>query len=170
MERVSALMDGELDDGDALVEIKRLGGDGEAADTWALYHLIGDSLRGEGAAGLTSGAFRERLAAEPTVLAPRRSVLPRKARLYTLSAAASVAGVAVVAWLAAVNQPGAFDRGTGTIAREDAAVVQPAALALDEAAVREYLLAHQQHSPSSSVQGAAAYIRTVGLRERGAGR
>lgn len=171
MERVSALMDGELDDGDALVEIKRLGGDADAAESWALYHLIGDSLRGEGGAGLApAAALRERLAAEPTVLAPRRTTLPRKVRLYALSAAASVAGVAVVAWLAVVNQPGSLDRGPGAIAREDAPAIQPAAVALDEAAVREYLLAHQQHSPSSSVQGVATYIRTVGLREGGASR
>jgi sigma-E factor negative regulatory protein RseA len=171
MERISALMDGELDDGDAVVEIKRLGGDAEAAESWALYHLIGDSLRGEGGVALAPGVgFRERLAAEPTVLAPRRSTLPRRVRLYALSAAASVAGVAVVGWLAVVNQPGGLDLAPGVIARDDAAFIQPAAMALDESAVREYLLAHQHHSPSSSVQGVATYIRTVGLREGGAGR
>lgn len=171
MERVSALMDGELEDGDALVEIKRLSRDDEAAATWAVYHLIGDSLRGEGSgrAALPAG-LGERLAAEPTVLAPRQARLPRRVRTYALSAAASVAGVAAVAWLALVNQPAGTDGAASSIARVTAGGVQPAAVALDDAAVREYLLAHQEHSTSSSVQGVATYIRTVGLREGGAGR
>lgn len=170
MERISALMDGELDDGDALVEIKRLGGDGDASETWQVYHLIGDTLRGERAPGFAAAAFSERLASEPTVLAPRSARLPRKVRLYALSAAASVAGVAVVAWLALVNQPGVLDRTSSGIAASDAPGFRPAAVALDDPAVREYLLAHQEHAPSSSVQGVATYIRTVGLREGGAGR
>lgn len=169
MERISALMDGELEDGDALVEIKRLGASDEGAQAWAMYHLIGDALRGEGAVGMAAGgALRERLAAEPTVLAPRRTTIARKTRMYALSAAASVAGVAVVGWLALVNQPGGLDGAGTAVARVGS--VQPAALALDESLVREYLLAHQQHSPSSSVQGVATYIRTVGLREGGSAR
>lgn len=168
MERISALMDGELEGGDAAAEIKRLGTSDDHVQTWAMYHLIGDALRGDPGGGVaTSLAMRERLAAEPTILAPRRSSLVRKARLYALSAAASVAGVAVVGWLAYMNQPGGFD-GTGPSMAGGGA--QSAALALDESMVREYLLAHQQHSPSSSVQGVATYIRTVGMREGGTAR
>lgn len=167
MERISALMDGELQDGDALVEIKRLGTSEEGSNAWVMYHLIGDSLRGErpARAGVPV-SLRDRLAAEPTVLAPRRTSITRKTRMYALSAAASVAGVAVVGWLAFMNQPAMQDGGGLSMARSGA--VQSAAMPLDEALVREYLLAHQQHSPSSSVQGVATYIRTVGLREGGA--
>jgi sigma-E factor negative regulatory protein RseA len=168
MERISALMDGELEDGDAAAEIRRLGAGEDHVETWAMYHLIGDALRGEPVVGAAvSRAMRERLAAEPTILAPRRSSVARKARLYALSAAASVAGMAVVGWLAYMNQPGRFEGAGPSMAGGGA---QPAALALDESMVREYLLAHQQHSPSSSVQGVATYIRTVGMREGGTAR
>jgi len=72
-DRISALMDGELDDKSAAVAIEALESDGAARDTWRTYHVISDAL---GKSRMLSAGFSERvgaaLAKEPTVLAPRR--------------------------------------------------------------------------------------------------
>ena len=71
-DRISALMDGELDDRSAAELIDALGRDREALLAWRAYHVISDAMHegrllSEGFAARFSG----RLAAEPTVLAPR---------------------------------------------------------------------------------------------------
>lgn len=157
MERISALMDGELDDGEAVQELKRCGGDATLVEGWATYHLIGDVLRKETALG---SGFNERLraalAAEPTVLAPRPRAFQRRARLFALSAAASVAGVLAVGWLAYFNQPGNPDTGTGPVAEADASM-------------NEYLVAHHEYADSASMPSVTPYVRYVNeIRREGA--
>ena len=70
-DRISALMDGELDDGSAATAIEALESDGEARDTWRTYH---PSSATPSARAACSEGFSERVAAalakEPTVLAP----------------------------------------------------------------------------------------------------
>jgi len=44
-ERISALMDGELDDRSAAALIQALEHDREALESWRLYHLMGDAMR-----------------------------------------------------------------------------------------------------------------------------
>jgi hypothetical protein len=90
----------------------------------------------------------ERLEQEPTVLAPanlRRAPVKRIA----LAAAASVAGVGLVGWLAFAPQPQTA---------QPVAQVQHIPL---PAATNDYLLAHQGFSPRVSLQGMAPYVRTV---------
>jgi sigma-E factor negative regulatory protein RseA len=178
MERISVLMDGELDDEQADVELDRLREDPELRSVWHAYHAIGDALRGE--VMLSSGfesRLRAALEAEPTVLAPRRRNSARRVRFYALSAAASLAGVAAVAWLALVNQPGGPAGGGAQIAqsapeleRTDdfrAGVGNEAVVAQGGSTVaEEYLMAHQQYSPTPVVSGAVSFIRTVGADER----
>ena len=43
-DRISALMDGELDEREAAEVINALGSDAQARDAWRAYHLIGDAL------------------------------------------------------------------------------------------------------------------------------
>ena len=68
-DRISALMDGELDDKAAVQKIDTLGRDREALDTWRTYHLISDALRDD---RLLSEGFSGRVSAQlakvPTVL------------------------------------------------------------------------------------------------------
>src|SRR5687767_11769728 len=99
MDKISALMDGELDERQFQQELTRLRQDSQLKQTWNTFHLIGDALRGERLL-LTdvSGALSQRLAGEPTVLAPQRGRV-RKATTYALSAAASAAAVALVGWV-----------------------------------------------------------------------
>lgn len=151
-EKISQLMDGELDEENAqrlLASLRRP----EAQHEWHAYHLIGDALRDT--SPLSDGfmeRFSARLAEEPTVLAPR--YLPRHSpRTIALSAAASVAAVSLVVW--AVLQTGAVNEPAELI------VAKAPPPGLVSASVNPYLLAHQEHSPSVAMQGMATYIRTV---------
>ena len=76
-ERLSALIDDELELPDAEGCIARLETDLELRETWSLYHLIGDALRGHAGQGLPP-SFADRLAAEP--LRPAFPAAPRAHR------------------------------------------------------------------------------------------
>jgi sigma-E factor negative regulatory protein RseA len=169
MDKISALMDGELDERQAREQLARLKAEQDLARCWQTFHLIGDALRGDQA---LSHRFDQRLTArlaeEPTVLAPRRSTA-RRAVAYALSAAASLAAVALVAWVALVNNPLAPQP---EIAKAPAAATPPAQLASvpSDGKMNEYLIAHQEFSPSTALQGLAPYIRTVSSTQQDQGR
>ena len=143
--QISALMDGELDDDEARIVFGRIKQDMAARDEWEIYHLIGDSLRQTPVLADGSSAhfadrfavrFAEKLAAEPTVLAPpRRPAFKRP--VIALSAAASLAAVSLVAWTTfQLNQPDAAppigtSKMTGSMAQHE---------------VSRYLVAHQEYS------------------------
>ena len=159
-DRISALMDGEVDERSAGPLIEALSRDDAARRTWRTYHVIGDSMRG---GPLLSERFTERvaqrLAAEPTVLAPRR-IRPQSQRWFTLSAAAaSIAAVAFVGWMAfAPQQQGAPLPGAQIVK----AIPEPKPNMVPmPTAANDYLLAHQGFSPRVSLQGMAPYVRTV---------
>jgi sigma-E factor negative regulatory protein RseA len=169
-DRISQLMDGELDDRAAADAIQALSGeskagDSEARETWRLYHLISDAMRdtpvlSAGFAARVSG----KLAAEPTVVSPNRiKPEPRKWFAMPAAAAASLAGVALVGWLAfAPQQQGA----SGPAPLAQAPVASPAGerkpvIVPLPSATPDYLLAHQGFSPRISLQGMAPYARTV---------
>lgn len=172
-EEISALMDGELASDNARRTMDALKGDPQLHEAWSSYHLIGDVLRREtGLLSDFSGKVMERLESEPTVIAPiaLASPVPKPARV-ALPLAAAVAGVGVVAWVAlALNQQPPSVQVVATPAQ----AVQPAAMQaqsqppliqasipLPSSAIKEYLIAHQGYSPSSSIQGMAPYMRTV---------
>src|SRR6185436_10700508 len=105
-DKISALMDGEADDKSAARLIETLARDAEALRTWRTYHLIGDAMRD--APPLRQGftaRIAEGLAAEPTVMAPGRLQAARPRTWFALSAAASLAAVALVGWMAFAPQP-----------------------------------------------------------------
>ena len=73
MDRISSLMDGELDAHQAEQQLAYLTNDAQARECWDTFHLIGDAMRGEYAVSKRfSGLLHQRLAQEPAVLAPRR--------------------------------------------------------------------------------------------------
>jgi sigma-E factor negative regulatory protein RseA len=171
MDGISALMDGELEDREAERELAKLKDDAALRERWNTFHLVGDALRGE---PLLSAGFREnftvRLAAEPTVLAPRRSTRQTKrVATYALSAAASLSAAALVAWVAiaptgtvglqAAKSP--VELQTALVPPSASAVVTPLPTASSDGSMNEYLLAHQGFSPSTALQGLAPYIRSV---------
>jgi sigma-E factor negative regulatory protein RseA len=134
-ERISALMDGELDEREAAETISSMMNDAHGRDAWRSYHLIGDALREAQA----SGSVRR-----PAANAPFWRV--------ALPAAAIAAAAALVSWVAFApvqpNQPA------------PAPVAQAATVPPPQAA-NDYLLAHQGFSPRVALQGMTAYVRTV---------
>jgi sigma-E factor negative regulatory protein RseA len=160
-ERLSAFMDEELGGAESEVCLERLGADGELRDSWRVYHLIGDALRGHAGQGL-SPSFAERLAAEPTVLAPPRAQqAAQRNTWYALSAAASVAAVALVGWMALPLFEPPVQIASSQPAPAVTAVALPPAAVPEAQGVNDYLLAHQRFSPSSVMGGMAPYVRTV---------
>ena len=111
---LSAAVDGDTSALDRACRALREGDERTRAATrgaWHTYHLIGDVLRSSELASAPRrdadflAGFRERLAAEPVVLAPVAA--PRTARWRVPAAAvASMAGVAVVAGVLVMSRGG----------------------------------------------------------------
>jgi sigma-E factor negative regulatory protein RseA len=154
-EEISRLMDGEHDDAcidSACARLKQA--DGMA--TWVCYHVIGDSLRGTGeiAPGF-SRRFAARLAAEPTVLAPR--VERARPQAYAWAAAAGVAAVALVGWVAF----GTLQTEPAAMAKAGEAATIRSTQVVPRTVPADYLLAHQEYSPTAQIQGVGPYLRSV---------
>jgi sigma-E factor negative regulatory protein RseA len=161
MEKISQLMDGELEERECRAQFRRLGEDVSLVQRWQTYHVIRDVLRDEAAAGPDLvQRVRERLDKEPTVIAPHTRLVARVVR-YTVPMAAAVAGVAVVGWLTLSLRPAIESTAQNT----PPPVASPRAVASANGQVNEYLLAHQEYSPSTAIQGVASYIRTVATRD-----
>lgn len=187
--KISMLVDGELDANESKAMIDALERDDDSRECWRVYHLISDALhdtalRTEG----FSARFAERLAAEPTILAPGRLPAERK-RWAALSVAASLAAVALVGWLALA--PPAPELRPELLPGMPLASAPPAGVAVQPASTQplqpaarqaialqretppaprvpmprgmanDYLFAHQEFSPGMSLQGMAPYIRTI---------
>jgi sigma-E factor negative regulatory protein RseA len=151
-DRISALMDGELDETAAGAAIEAAQREGEAGEAWRTYHLIRDAMTDTRV--LSEGfdaRMAKRLAAEPTVLAPparRRVVAKPEARR----------------WMAFAPQPAVAPQQQVAVAPKAVeAPKEPARVALTPIPVsaNDYLLAHQGFSPRVSLQGMAPYVRSV---------
>jgi sigma-E factor negative regulatory protein RseA len=171
MDRISAFMDGETRRHEARQAILRLKQDQEYCESWNTFHLIGDVMRGS---PLLQDDFtarlRSRLQQEPTVLAPRFSW--RKPGRLALSAAASLAAVAVILTMVTIDNPLKPQPPIAVapqpavpspqVAQAGGARPHPVSAA-DQAKVNEYLMVHQEFSPSTALQGFAPYVRTVSV-------
>jgi len=152
---ISALMDGELFEDEAEVLFDQLKRDTEAPDDWAIYHLIGDVLRQPDSIHRDVSDFvRERLKNEPTVLAPRR--LKQKARAYALSAAATLLAFGVVAWMSLQISP----ESSPQLAMQSSNI---RAMQIQDKS-NDYLMAHQEISPQTDMNGGASYFHTASYR------
>jgi len=158
MEKISQLIDGDLGQWETRAQIARLERDPELADCWATYHLIGDALRKEIELGPEfTRKVRAQLELEPAMLAPRLRLMQRAAR-HALPMAAAVAGVTVVAWLAFQAPPNSPEIAMGP----KAPILAPSPA---NGGVADYLVAHQEFSPSTTMHGIASYMRTVSADE-----
>ena len=177
---ISALMDGELARHETGGALEALREEGEARENWRRYHLIGDLMRDPHtlSAGFTA-RVADRIAREPTVLAPsRRRMEVARTPVWALSAAASLAAVALVGWVAfgLGDDPQLARSQPPVLAAQEVPPVVPQAVpqvvpqVAPPAAANDYLLAHQGYSPRNSLQGAAPYVRTVSGDMRGPGR
>lgn len=158
-QEISALMDGELFDDDAEAVLDKLKRNPDTHEEWRTYHLISDVLRQpDHVHANISIAIRERLQAEPTVLAPR-SRASHNVRWFALSAVASVMAFTLVAWLSV--QVGS--ETAPQIAMQQSNAVHSASLPAN--GLDDYLIAHQEFSPSSDVYGMTSYVHTVARQQ-----
>jgi len=162
-QNISAMMDGELFDDEAEALLDKIKRNPDAHEEWRIYHMIGDALRQPDHLHASIGpALRERLQAEPTVFAPHSRVR-QNARWFALSAAASVMALALVAWMSV--QIGT-EPAQQMAMQQHSSALRPASFPVSPGipvirGLNAYLMAHQEFSPSTDVQGAASYIRTV---------
>ncbi len=176
-DRLSALLDGELDEEATNAALDRLQQDPALRQDWSAYCLIGDVLRGEPA---TAPDFVDRVMAgldkEPTVLAPmartpERAAAPRLWRSL-MPFAASVMGVAAVGFVAATLYSAdpavvrvAANERAGTIAGASRAPAPS-----DQELQREYVFAHQGVHRGGPMPASVQYVRSVTDLQQGDGR
>ena len=167
-EQLSALMDGELDRGQAAKVITQLGGNEGQRDCWETYHLMADVMRADTIdAQAVCGKRRERanaifaaLADEPTVFAPN-AVRPKsnviglfgssavhglsRGPRLAMAVAASIATVSAVGIVAMKAPQGSTVQGGPTLIAQQLPTsvipVSPAAVN-----VNDYLVLHRQFS------------------------
>ena len=144
--------------------------DKECEKLWDCFHMVGDVMRGD---PMLRADFVERLRhridEEPTVLAPR--VRFSSTVRFAYSAAAAVAGIAVVVALVMTNNPlrPAVDIASANRKNETTQVARASATGPraqpapppNAAQVNEYLMAHQEFSPRTALQGVVPYVRSV---------
>ncbi|OHC63451.1 MAG: hypothetical protein A2045_04725 [Rhodocyclales bacterium GWA2_65_20] len=162
--RLSGLLDGEHARQDEPVLFEALKSGDELRGRWQEYLLIRDALRGERMldADITARTMAS-LRAEPAVLAPHAAMRHSWQR-SALAVAATVAGVAVVGWVALVPQSNQVSIPQASIAVQTLAQSEPPdvkPVRLDSRDMREYLAAHQAQSSSLQFLGGTENIRTV---------
>ncbi len=154
-EDISRLMDGELPDGEVETVCSRLHRP-DGVTTWVCYHVIGDALRGSGAhtAGFAQ-RFAARLAVEPTVLGAQTSAREsaadrlgggrdaRRRRAWSAGSPCRRSRFRPRARQGPRRRRGA--RRAGAPPRGPA----------------DYLLAHQEYSPTTQIQGVDPDLRAV---------
>jgi len=170
---LSALFDGELEDREVASVVRTaLTQDKQFAD-WQAYALIGDQLRGERSytpdlVGNTMVRVRE----EPQVLAPGN--LRRQSHHPLLALAASVAGVAVVGWLALTGTPQVQGPQIAYVTVPPAptfvqavatnpATPQVQQVSADRAEMGEYLVAHHAHASAFHLGEGVQHVRSVSM-------
>ncbi len=163
---LSALVDGE--DGDAERACGRWRDDAELRRNWHAYQLIGDVMRSDDLASPAGrdaaflAGIRERLAAEPVVLAPLPARRRRQPWVLPMAAAAGfvvVAGVLVVARMNPAAPPAGEQVARDTAA--PVAEVQP--VMLYDPAVQEYVRAHRSVGGTLVMSPVGGGLRRVDL-------
>jgi sigma-E factor negative regulatory protein RseA len=190
MERISALVDGELDRDEVARVVRGMKEQEELRDAWSTYHLIGDALRGERCLDVkVIHAVVARLDQEPTILAPRRSLVDSAWRL-ALPSMAAAAAVATLAWIGLQTHEGppspSISSPVAELALPEAMtpqsnalvdLVQPVYLSTPPPSIQfparnidAYLQAHREFSPSKTMQGLVSYARSVSTGTAESGR
>lgn len=177
-DKISALMDSELDPEDAAAVVEQFTKTDGLREQWAVYHLISDALgQSEVRPFDISWRVSARLAAEPAIqdiaAIPAMASMPvlrpatrRKPVAY--AAAASIAAVAVAGWMSLQTTqgpaPSQQNLADNRPAPATALPAIPVAVNVPTSAptqINDYLLAHREFSPSTAMHGVAPYMRTV---------
>ena len=181
-DKLSALIDGDLDENTMRPVFDGLRRDDLLRKDWEAYCLIGDVIRGDQVGSVDFvGRVMSRLDAEPTLLAPAASAVVsarRTAWQALMPIAASVMGVAAVGLVAATlySQDAAAPSAAVALQRIAAqpllaSSVQSSVLATRtqvqaDDPMREYVFAHQGVS-GGPMPAAVQYVRTVSAQSEG---
>jgi sigma-E factor negative regulatory protein RseA len=180
-EKISALLDGELEQRDVTPVLKAVGREPELLKAWERYHLISVTLKNELEASVAPD-LADRIASEirnePTRLAPhaaRRRVGRITKQVAGLAIAATVAGVAVISLQP--KKPGvpvAANQASAVTAAQVASVRPGLPRAMPVGATRwetlspelentlnAYLVEHGEFTPQSGLNGLTSYARFV---------
>lgn len=168
-QRLSCLLDGELDGEECRALVERLRHDEDACREWVLLNCVGDAMRSADVASFHSHGFVASVSAalqrEPTVLAP--AALPRRSsfrRWLLPGAGAAVAAAVLIAVglpsrqslspeIAVVNAPAA---------PAPMVVAAPAAVIDRSPKLERYLAAHRELAEPTLMPHSTPYVRTSG--------
>jgi sigma-E factor negative regulatory protein RseA len=177
-EQVCAALDGDACALDAVA--RAWSSDAAVRANWHAYQVIGDALRSADCTGSPErdaallARVRQRLAAEPVVLAPAAMAPVRPGRRW-MPAAVAASVVLAVGWL--VLQPGVRVAPAGAEVSAAPAVVVPVAATAPAASLApaspavmirsveldRYLAAHQQFANTSAVPAPGVVMRSVSI-------
>ncbi len=168
-EKLSALMDNELDELETRRLLASLGEDAAARATWGRYHAIRAVLRREAlpARGRDIARHvRERLTGQP---GPGRDWSPLTRRAGQLALAASVAGIAILGarlWLGNTNAPAPQTAQNDAVPATEYLRASTTRWDTKEREVENtlnaYLVEHNEFAPGAGVSGMLPYVRVVG--------
>jgi|SRR5687768_2860288 len=171
IERISILLDGEMDRSDAAAAIAALCADPALRRHWHELHRVGDALRSEEVAALDAADFCSRvtalIATEPTVLAPRAPLAASGMRRYWVPGLAVAASAAAVAFIAV---PLMRTPETVSVAKSSPPTVEVVAQKSLPTIVNArglspsfnpYLAAHRELTGNSVVPRATVYLRSA---------
>lgn len=166
LERVSALIDGELEKADALRLLGEVADDPELRRAWEQYYLISDAVHGRAAADIPAAALFERvrlgIQAEPTLY--RLSVF-RATALRPLAGLALAASVAVVAVLGVRSYMPDTGLGAVTVAQRETPPALSLASGRNQGGVFDprlsrYMVNHSERA-GHNMHGVLPYARIV---------
>lgn len=172
-ERVSCLVDGELDRGEADRLIGALCRSDELQREWRVMQLVGDALRSSEVAACHQPDFCRRVAdalqSEPTVLSPRTPAARPAWRRYVVPGVAVAASVAALGFIAVPllepvpSTPVAQAPAAAPVVVEAAAPTAPPSRRVsglaNAAGMDVYLTAHRELTGGTAMPRAAHYLR-----------
>lgn len=172
VEQLSALVDGEFEDLELELALRRLSKDAELKARWQRYHLIGDALKNNLPEAIDldfADRVSKAIGSEPSL--QTIPVTPAISSWYKplvgFALAASVATVAIlgVNMLQPDESPGASSLSV-IASSEPITRVQANASAVSDAELESrfnsYLLNHNEYASMNRVHGVLPYVRMVG--------